>query len=170
MQVENETVVSLGYTLTVNENGNDIVVDKADKDKPLTFLYGVGQLLPEFESNIKGKKAGDKFDFKIKAENGYGLSDPRNKVDLPMSMFQDDTGNFDKTMLQPGMVLPLSDRDGNHYQAIVLEVKNESVHVDFNHPLADKELHFKGEIYEVRKATREEIEHGHVHGPGGHHH
>lgn len=170
MQVKNRTVVSLGYTLTVNENGNDIVVDKAGKEKPLTFLFGAGQLLPEFERNIEGKKVGDSFDFMIKAKDGYGISDPGNKTDLPMSIFQDDNGAIDKSMLQPGMVIPLSDREGNHYQAVITEVKEDKVSVDFNHPLADKDLHFTGEIFDIREASQEELDHGHVHGPGGHHH
>ena len=170
MKIEQRTVVSLGYTLTVDDNGKEIQVDQANRTKPLTFLYGAGQLLPEFERHIAEKQAGDSFDFRIEAKDGYGISDPQNRVSLPMDIFKDEQGQLDKEMLKPGVVVPLADREGNHYQAIVLEVTDAGVLVDFNHPLADKELHFVGEIYEVRLATLEELQHGHAHGPGGHHH
>jgi FKBP-type peptidyl-prolyl cis-trans isomerase SlyD len=170
MKIEQRTVVSLGYTLTVNDEGKEIVVDQANRTKPLTFLFGAGQLLPEFERNIANKEAGDSFDFRLKAEDGYGISDPQNRVMLPLDIFKDEQGQLDKELIKPGVVVPLADREGNHYQAIVLEVNDSGVQVDFNHPLADKELHFIGEVYDVRLATLEELQHGHAHGVGGHHH
>ena len=170
MKIEQRTVVTLGYTLTVDDNGKEVTVDQADRTKPLTFLFGAGQLLPEFERNISDKQPGDNFDFRINAEQGYGISDPQNRVKLPLDIFKDEQGQLDKDLIKPGIVVPLADREGNQYQAIVLEVNDDGVLVDFNHPLADKELHFIGEVYDVRLATLEELQHGHVHGPGGHHH
>ena len=170
MKIENRTVVTLGYTLTVNDNGKDITVETTDRQKPFMFLYGAGQLLPEFERNLSGKGIGDAFDFHIKAEQGYGLRDPQQQATLPMDIFKDEQGEIDRDLLQPGIVVPLADREGNQYQAIVLEVTNDGVVVDFNHPLADKDLHFVGEVYDVRLATLEELQHGHAHGAGGHHH
>ena len=170
MKIENRTVVTLGYTLTVNDDGKDITVEQTNRQKPFMFLFGVGQLLPEFERNLAGKGVGDTFDFRIKAEQGYGLRDPQQQATLPLDIFKDEEGEIDRELLQPGIVVPLADRDGNQYQAIILEVKDDGVVVDFNHPLADKDLHFVGEIYDVRLATLEELQHGHAHGAGGHHH
>ncbi len=170
MKIEQRTVVTLGYTLTVDDNGTEVTVDQADRAKPLAFLFGTGQLLPEFEKNIFEKQAADTFDFRITADQGYGISDPENKVKLPLDIFKDEKGQLDAEMIKPGMVVPLSDHEGNHYQAVILEKNDDGVMVDFNHPLSDKELHFTGEIYDVRLATLEELQHGHVHGPGGHHH
>ena len=170
MKIENRTVVTLGYTLTVDDNGKEVTVEQTNRDKPFAFLFGHGQLLPEFERNLSGKAAGDPFDFRITAAEGYGISDPQNRVTLPLEIFKDEQGELDKNTIKPGIVVPLADREGNHYQAIVLDVQDTGILVDFNHPLADKELHFKGEVYEVRLATLEELQHGHVHGSGGHHH
>ena len=170
MKIEQRTVVTLGYTLTIDDNGQEITVDQADRGKPLTFLFGAGQLLPEFERNIADKTVGYTFDFHIKAAEGYGLRDPQNQVKLPQDIFKDEQGQLDQELIKPGVVVPLADHEGNQYQAIVLEVADDGVLVDFNHPLADKDLHFKGEVYDVRLATLEELQHGHVHGLGGHHH
>jgi FKBP-type peptidyl-prolyl cis-trans isomerase SlyD len=170
MKIENRTVVTLGYTLTVNDNGKEVTVEETNRTKPFMFLFGNGQLLPEFEQNLAGKDVGDKFDFIIKAAQGYGLRDPQNQVKLPRDIFHDDKGELDHELIKPGVVVPLSDKEGNQYQAVVLEVKDDGVHVDFNHPLADKDLHFTGEVYDVRLATLEELQHGHAHGAGGHHH
>jgi FKBP-type peptidyl-prolyl cis-trans isomerase SlyD len=170
MKIENRTVVSLGYTLTVNEDGNEVQIEKTDNNNPFTFLFGVGGLLPEFEQNLEGKTIGDTFDFIIKAENGYGISNAGNIVRIPKSTFANEQGVVEESILQIGNVIPMMDPDGNKFQGLVREVDIDFVVMDFNHPLADKDLHFVGEIFEVRLATLEELQHGHAHGAGGHHH
>ncbi|MEO6168036.1 MAG: FKBP-type peptidyl-prolyl cis-trans isomerase [Chitinophagales bacterium] len=170
MIIENRMVVTLNYRLTVNENGSEVEVEKTTVEKPFVFLYGAGQLLPDFESNLSGKAPGDVFDFHISAENGYGLSDAQNIVPIPITVFAAADGKPDTELLKVDNILPMSDNSGNKYQGRVKEVTEEQVIMDFNHPLSDKELHFKGEVVEVRLATMEELQHGHVHGPGGHHH
>ncbi len=170
MKIENRTVVSLGYTLSVNENGAEVQVEKTDNNNPFTFLFGVGGLLPEFEQNLEGKTIGDSFDFIIKAENGYGVSNDGNIVRIPKSTFANEQGVVEESVLQIGNVIPMMDPDGNKFQGLVREVNVDFVIMDFNHPLADKDLHFVGEIFEVRLATLEELQHGHAHGAGGHHH
>ncbi len=170
MKIENRTVVTLGYTLNINDNGTDVQVEKTDANNPFIFLYGVGGLLPEFELNLSGKTIGDKFDFIIKAENGYGVSDIKNIIQIPKSTFVNDQGVVEENILVLGNVIPMMDPQGNQFQGIVKEVNVDFVLMDFNHPLADKDLHFVGEVYNVRIATLEELQHGHVHGPGGHHH
>ena len=170
MIIENRTVVTLNYRLTVEENGNEVEVEKTTVENPFVFLFGAGQLLPDFESNLSGKSIGDAFDFRISAEKGYGLSDVQNIVPIPITVFVDDQGKPDTSLLKVGNVLPMSDNSGNKYQGRVKEVTEDQVIMDFNHPLSDKELHFTGEVVAVRLATLEELQHGHVHGPGGHHH
>lgn len=170
MIIEDKTVVTLNYRLTVDENGSELEVEKTTIENPFVFLFGAGQLLPEFETNLAGKGVGDAFDFRISAENGYGLSDVQNIVAIPIEVFADDSGKTDDELLKVGNVLPMADNSGKKYQGKIKEVQEEQVIMDFNHPLADKELHFTGDVVEIRVATPEELAHGHVHGTGGHHH
>jgi FKBP-type peptidyl-prolyl cis-trans isomerase SlyD len=116
-----------------------------------------------------GKIAGEPFDFKIEAENGYGLVQEDYIVKIDKSAFMVD-GNFDAERVNVGNELEMNDADGNILVGLVVEITDEHVTMDFNHPLAGHNLHFKGKILEVREATPDEISHGHVHGPGGHHH
>jgi FKBP-type peptidyl-prolyl cis-trans isomerase SlyD len=170
MIIENRTVVTLNYRLTIAEEGVEIEVEKTSPDKPFVFLFGSGQLLPEFERNLSGKSEGDTFDFFIDAENGYGLSDSKNIVPVPINAFAGENGLYDPELLKIGAVLQMMDQDGNSYEGEIKEVNGDQVLMDFNHPLSDKQLHFKGDVVSVRQATLEELTHGHVHGPGGHHH
>jgi FKBP-type peptidyl-prolyl cis-trans isomerase SlyD len=172
MIVENKKVVSVNYHLTVKDekNGGETLVEKTDAANPFVFLYGAGGLLEDFENNLKGKKVGDSFDFYITAENGYGERNDDHVVNIPIEAFKGEDGELDKEMVTPGNVLPMVDKDGNRLQGTVQEVTDTFVRMDFNHPLAGQELHFKGEVVEVREATEDELSHGHAHGPGGHHH
>lgn len=170
MSVGKNKVVSVHYVLQVEHDGGKVVADKSDLESPLQYLHGAGMLLPEFESNLEGLKVGDTFEFKIEADNGYGLRNDQHIAAIPVESFKDEQGNVDPEMLQKGNVLPMVDQDGNRLQGIILEVTDEQVIMDFNHPLAGKDLYFSGSVAEVREATAEEIDHGHVHGPGGHHH
>lgn len=170
MSVGKNKIVSVHYVLQVEHNGEKVVADKSELESPLQYLQGSGMLLPEFESNLEGLQKGDAFDFKIEAANGYGLRDDQNIAAIPLESFKDEQGNVDQEMLQPGNVLPMVDQNGNRFQGIILEVTDEQVIMDFNHPLAGKDLYFSGSVADIREATAEEIDHGHVHGPGGHHH
>jgi FKBP-type peptidyl-prolyl cis-trans isomerase SlyD len=172
MIVENKKVVSVNYHLTVKDekNGGETLVEKTDAANPFVFLYGAGGLLEEFENNLKGKKVGDSFDFYITAENGYGTRNDDHIVNIPVEAFKGEDGELDAEMVAVGNVLPMVDRDGNRLQGTVQEITDTYVRMDFNHPLAGQDLHFKGEVVEIREATEEEMSHGHVHGPGGHHH
>jgi len=158
-------VVSLSYTLLLS---NGELADEADAENPLLFIHGIGQTLEAFDSQLDGMKVGDKFAFALSAENAYGESNPNFVVDLPLNIFEGPDVPAD--ILSVGATLPMQDQDGNPMDGRVLEIGTETVKMDFNHPLAGEELHFKGEILEVREATAEELDHGHVHGPGGHHH
>lgn len=165
--ISENKVVRLTYEL--RENGNTEIIEKTDAEQPFTFLYGVGGLLPEFEENLSGLKKGDSFDFAILTDNAYGPIDPNAVAEIPKEAFMVD-GKLQEDMLQVGSVLPMRDNEGNFLQGTIVDLKDDAVIMDFNHPLAGKDLHFKGVIVEVREATADELSHGHVHGDGGHHH
>jgi FKBP-type peptidyl-prolyl cis-trans isomerase SlyD len=170
MTINDNKVVSLTYELrTDDENGQPTLVEKVEQDNPMVFLYGVGGLLERFEDNIRGKSIGDTFEFSINPEEGYGEFDEEAVVTLPKDVFKVN-GKIDDNMLQPGNFIPMTDNEGNRLQGKVLEIEDENIIMDFNHPLAGKNMHFKGEVVGIRDATAEEMEHGHVHGEGGHHH
>ena len=170
MNIENKKVVSVNYHLTVKEKELEKLVEKTDKNNPFVFLFGEGGLLEAFESNLKGKKVGDTFDFFIDYENGYGPREEEHLVKIPLEAFKAEDGTLDDSSIQVGKTLPMVDNEGHKLQGIVKEITSEYVKMDFNHPLAGQNLHFVGEVLEVRNATAEELSHGHVHGAGGHHH
>lgn len=165
MKITKNTVPSVSYTLVVDGE----VVDMAEKDKPLSFIHGIGMMVPGFETNLEGLTAGTKYDFKLTPEEAYGEYNEEALVDLPISTFMVD-GKVNKEMLKVGQVVPMQDQNGNPLNGTVVEISDESVKMDFNHMLAGKELNFTGEILEVREATQPELDHGHVHGPEGHEH
>lgn len=162
MTIENKHVVAVKYVLhTIEEDGSKILVEETTDENPLTFLYGMGMMIPKFEQNILGLKAGDKAAFVIQPEEAYGEQDPNSITQLPIDMFQE-------SGVPPiGAILPLSDGQGNNFQAFVIEVTPEAVIADLNHPMAGKVLDFQVEILNTRPATEEELSHGHAHGIDG---
>jgi len=168
MQISHNKVVTLTYELSDHTTGEQI--EETTPDNALTFLYGVGGMIPEFEEKLAGKTSGEHFDLHILAANAYGEQDPQHIVMLPANIFHDENGSFDSEMFQVGSMVPMSDSDGNQLRGRILEVNDETVQMDFNHPLAGTDLHFVGTILEVRDAEAEELAHGHAHGPHGHQH
>lgn len=165
MKITRYTVPSVTYILTVENE----VVDQADETNPLVYLAGVGMMITGFERELEGKVAGDSFDFALVAEEAYGEYNEEAIVPVPKEVFVVD-GVFDEEIVQVGRTLPMQDQHGNPLQGTIVDITDEAVVMDFNHPLAGKNLHFSGTVVDVREATQEEITHGHVHGPGGHHH
>lgn len=165
MKISKHAVPSVAYTLTVENE----IIDQADASQPLTFLFGVGQMIPGFEKNIEGLAQGDKFEFTIEPAEGYGETAQEAIVTLPKSVFMVD-GKIADDILFEGNILPMQDQNGNPLEGVIIEISENEVVMDFNHQLAGKTLTFTGEIVEVRAADASEIEHGHVHGPNGHHH
>src|SRR6056297_3427433 len=160
MQIEKEKVVSVTYNLSVD--GFDVKsVKQVDKERPLTFHYGVGNMLEKFEENLEGFKSGDTFEFQIKSEDAYGQASDEAIVDLPINIFEIE-GKIDYDLLKVGNYIPMQDQEGNKLDGIVLEVGDEQVKMDFNHPLAGDDLYFKGEVIDVREATDEEKQQGHA--------
>lgn len=165
MKIQPQHVVSLTYDLYVNQpDGTEALVESATQEQPLTFLYGAGQMLPKFEENLSTLSTGDQYEFRLSAEDAYGEYDDEAVANLPKEMFAG------ADIPEIGGILPLQDNNGNRFQGQVVSVTEDSVIVDLNHPMAGQELHFKGEILNVRPATEEELSHGHAHGPDGHHH
>jgi FKBP-type peptidyl-prolyl cis-trans isomerase SlyD len=165
MEIAKNTVASLTYSLEVEGE----LIESTDKDNPLVFLVGTGSMIPGFERQLLGKQKGDPYKITIEPEEGYGESDPEAVVDLSKDVFKID-GVLQEDMLEEGKVIPMQDQNGQPLQGVVVEVGEDNVKMDFNHRLAGKTLDFTGEILDVRAATSEELSHGHVHGPGGHHH
>ncbi len=151
MKIEQNKHVSIGYTLTVEGKQ----VEKVGIEKPLQFIFGTGMLLPAFEANLVGKKKGDKFAFKLPAAQAYGEFIPEAIVELPKSIFEID-GKVEPGLLEVGNQLPMSDNQGNRIIGVVKAVGDQSVTMDFNHPMAGKELSFEGEVLEVREMTEAE--------------
>ncbi|MDQ1858385.1 peptidylprolyl isomerase [Chryseobacterium sp. WLY505] len=162
MTIENNHVVAVKYILhTIEPDGSKILVEETTTENPLTFLYGVGMMIPKFEQNILGLKAGDKAAFVIQPEEAYGERQPDAIAQLPVEM-------FNESGLPPvGAILPLSDNQGNNFQAFVVEITPEVVVADLNHPMAGKVLDFDVEVLSTRPATEEELAHGHAHGIDG---
>ena len=168
MTVGENKVISMTYTLKEESQAGQLI-QKVTEDRPFVYLFGIGGLLPAFKSNLEGLNAGDDFSFTLKKDEAYGLPSDENIIPLDKKIFEID-GVFDETAIKAGEIVPMEDENGYPLSGKILEVSNESVLVDFNHPLAGLDLYFEGKILEVREATTEEIAHGHVHGAHGHHH
>lgn len=160
MQIAERTVASFHYTLT-DEAG--AVIDSSAGHDPLTYLHGAGNIVPGLEKAMAGRAAGDKFDVVVAPEEGYGTPNDLLIQTVPREAFQ----GVDS--IEVGMQFQAQTPQGP-ISVVVSRVEDGLVTVDGNHPLAGKSLHFAIEVVEVREASLEEVTHGHVHGPGGHHH
>lgn len=160
MQIAAKTVAAFHYTLT-DDDGK--IIDSSAGNEPLAYLHGNGQIVPGLEKQMEGKGVGDKFTAHVAPAEGYGEYDPDMAQVVPRAAFQ---GIDD---IQPGMQFQGHGPQGA-FNVTVTKVDGDEVHVDANHPLAGKALHFDIEVTDVRAASDEELAHGHVHGTGGHHH
>jgi FKBP-type peptidyl-prolyl cis-trans isomerase SlyD len=170
MEITKNKVVALTYELsTKDDSGKDVLLERADKSHPMVFLFGHSGLPEKFEAELDGLKTGDNFNFKLESEEAYGDFEKEAVVRLPIDIFKVE-GKFNTQDFPVGTFVPMSDSEGNMMQGKVVEVTEKDIQMDFNHPLAGMDLYFNGTVIEVRDASREEIAHGHVHGPGGYHH
>lgn len=160
-------VVSLSYELRKDGPEGEVIESVAD-GKPAQFLVGAGRLIPLFEEKVKNLGKNEGFEFTVKADEAYGPVNEKAVVDLPKDIFMVD-GKLAEELLEVGKVLNMEDQEGNPHRGQVVEIGQDTVKMDFNHPLAGIDLHFKGTMLESREATPEEVAHGHVHtGEGGH--
>lgn len=160
MQIASNAAVAFHYTLT-DDAGQ--VIDSSAGREPLSYLHGQGQIVPGLEKQMEGRVAGDKFNADVAAAEGYGEFQQELVQAVPREAFQ---GVAD---IQPGMQFQGHGPQGV-FNVTVTKVEDGTVHIDGNHPLAGKTLHFAIEVTDVRAASEEELAHGHVHGAGGHHH
>jgi FKBP-type peptidyl-prolyl cis-trans isomerase SlyD len=154
MQIAENHVVSMNYTLK-DDAGN--VLDTSEGKEPLSFLYGKGMIIPGLEKALEGKKKGDTLQVTVQPEDGYGAYNDQAIGEVSKDNFQD--GMEPKVGLQ----VQAQDPNGGVQIFTITEVKDESVVLDGNHPLAGQVLHFDVDVADVREATEEELEHGHVH-------
>jgi FKBP-type peptidyl-prolyl cis-trans isomerase SlyD len=167
MKAAPNTVVKLAYELRTEPQGQ--VMDSADKESPFSFLFGHNNVLELFEKNLEGLIAGNQFNFTLTAEQGYGEYDNEALIQLDKSVFSHE-GQVMEDMLFVGNVVPLQDQFGNPFQGRIVNITDDKISVDLNHPFAGKTLYFSGEVIEVREAHPVELEHGHVHEHGDHSH
>ncbi len=161
MKVEKGSVVSVDYQLHL---GDGKVIDASEPGAPLAYIHGEGQIVPGLERALEGLSAGDARQVVVDPDDGYGPHDARGVQEVPRNAFP--------TGMEPtaGMELVAQGPQGEAVPFVVRDVKPESVVIDLNHPLAGKTLHFDVTVRDVRAATAEELEHGHVHGADGHEH
>ncbi len=170
MNISQNKVVSLSYELSIRNGEEVLLVERVTNEQPFMYLHGVSGLPEKFESALENLEIGSNFDFVLaKEESGYGEFDETAIVDLPIEVFMID-GEFDADVVTKGNFIPMSDQEGNKMQGLVMDVNDQFVKMDFNHPLAGKDLYFQGSVIGIREASAEEIDHGHVHGEGGHQH
>jgi FKBP-type peptidyl-prolyl cis-trans isomerase SlyD len=158
--IEENKVVSLNYTV---KDDKDQVIDTSEGNDPLTYLHGANNIIPGLEKALVGKAAGEEFAVTVEPADGYGDYKEEMVQVVPRDAFEG------VESVEPGMVFT-AQTQGGPVQLMVTGVEGDDITVDPNHPLAGKVLHFSGSIIDVRDASAEELEHGHVHGPGGHHH
>ena len=159
-KIDDGVVVSMEYKLTVDGE----VLDSSDDAGPLQFLVGYGNIIPGLEKEMMGMKIGDSKEVTVQPEDGYGELDDEAFMDVPRTEFPADM------KLEEGAELHITDEDGEHQAAYVLSFDDKTVKLDFNHPLAGAVLNFYVKVVGLRKPSDEELDHGHVHEGGGHHH
>ena len=152
MKVEKNKMVAVDYKLTVDGE----VADQSRPGQPLEFICGTGMLLPKFEEAIDGKEPGEKVAFTLEPKDGYGEFIAEAVVDLPKNIFMVD-GKLAEDILFVGSQVPMSDSQGNRMMGVIREVADETVKMDFNHPMAGKVLNFEVEVVSVRDVTPEDL-------------
>ncbi|MFN8210400.1 MAG: FKBP-type peptidyl-prolyl cis-trans isomerase [Bacteroidales bacterium] len=155
MKIEQNKFVSVVYEL---REGNDQgkVIETVEEERPLSFVFGTGRLLPSFESNLADLTTGDKFGFLLNAADAYGERREEMIIDVPISVFEID-GKVDESICYIGNNVPMMDSSGNPLEGVINEISENTVKMDFNHPMAGADLWFTGSVVEVREASAEEI-------------
>lgn len=159
MRIAKHTVATIDYTLTDTDQN---VIDTSEGGEPLSYIHGTGSIIPGLEDALVGKGPGDTVNVSVPPAQGYGERDDSLLKVVPKDRFETDE-------IEVGMQFHTSGDDG-HQVITVVEVTDENVTVDGNHPLAGMTLNFDVKVVDVRDATKEELDHGHAHGPGGHDH
>jgi len=159
MQVTANTVVTIDYVLT-NDDGE--IIDRSDNGA-FCYLHGARNIIPGLENALAGKTSGDSLSVTVQPEEGYGVRDEALLQVISRDMFGPDQD------IEPGMQFHAQSPQGETMVITVTQVEGDNITVDGNHPLAGTKLNFTVSVVDIRDATQEEIEHGHAHGPDGHH-
>lgn len=158
MQIVDQKAVTIAYTL---KDDSGTVIDTSEGREPLTYLHGSGIIVPGLEKVLTGKQEGDAVEVSLAAAEAYGPRDDKRVRNVPLR-------KLPEGKVTVGMRYRVQTEFGP-IAALVTAVKGDYATVDTNHPLAGMNLHFDVKVITVRDATPEELQHGHVHGPGGHH-
>ncbi len=166
-KIEPGKYVEMGYDLyCIDADGKETLVHQSDKSDPEKVVFGVTRgMIQPLEKAIEGLEKGGKFNVTVKADEAFGPYDIEQIAELPREIFEVE-GKFDSEMVKPGAYVPMMTADGFRINGKVLEVTAKNVRMDFNHPLAGKDVRFDGEILEVRDATPEELQPAHGCGCG----
>ncbi len=160
-RVEKDVVVSLQYKLWLDD---DTLAEESEADDPLVYLHGHDNIIPGLEQALDGLRVGDTKTVVVEPEDGYGEYDPDNADEINRGELPE---GFEPEV---GMLLSIEDGAGNQLVAEVAEVSEDTILLDFNHPMAGEILRFDVVITGLRQATPEELDHGHVHADDHHHH
>ena len=160
MKIDNKKVVAIHYTLTDN---NGQTIDSSNGSDPLYYLHGFGNIIPGLEEALLGKITGDKLSVSIPPEKAYGVFNENDKLQVNKDQFE----GIDEIKI--GMDIQTRTKEGIKIYRVE-KIFGDTVVLDGNHALAGETLNFEVEVMDIREASAEELEHGHVHGPGGHHH
>jgi FKBP-type peptidyl-prolyl cis-trans isomerase SlyD len=155
MIVEDNNVITIHYELR-DGNSEGELMERMDINYPFSFLFGSGSLLPAFEGNLEGLTDRESFEFILKAEDAYGSVDMESIIDVPRFVFQLD-GEEPEGLVEEDAYIALTDEEGEVHHGKILTFDEEKVKIDFNHVMAGKDLHFKGAILNIRKATIDEL-------------
>ena len=168
--IANQKIVKVKFNLYVHGETpqEEVLVEQATEKQPLVYCHGEGMMIPAFEQNLEGKQTGDSFDFWIACADAHGEHDDAFVQDLPREAFEID-GEFDSERVFEGAQIPMHTYEGGIQMVTVLEVADDHVTIDGNHPFAGEDLHFVGQILEVRDATPQELDRlrNGCHGCGG---
>jgi FKBP-type peptidyl-prolyl cis-trans isomerase SlyD len=155
MEIGKNAMVTVTYDLKIDDHNGEMI-EQTTVERPLQFLYGAGLMLPRFESRLAGLREGDPFEIKLTPTEAYGEVNEDAIVDLPKHIFIVD-GKFDEEFIKVGNSIPMMSGNGQRLNGLVMEVGDNEIRMDFNHPLAGEHLYFTGTVIGVRQATDEEI-------------
>jgi len=153
LTVQDNIVVTMDYVLNVDGE----LLEKTESNHPVEFIQGLGQIIPGLEREMSGMRIGESKEVSVTPEDGYGVLDEEAYAEIPREEFPEDIP------VEQGVAILLRDEDGDEQEAHIVEIEENLVRLNLNHPLAGKDLHFEVKVVALREASEEEILHGHVH-------
>lgn len=155
--MENNRYITVTYDLHATRDGEEKLMEQATEEQPMTFVSGLGLALEPFENKLATLATGSDFDFTLQPDEAFGAYDPGRVLTLPKTLFYIN-GHFDGEHIYPDAYVPLQDAEGNRFYGHVVEMDNDNVLMDLNHPLAGRVLRFVGHVIENREATADEVQ------------